>query len=338
MSEFCRILAKAVSKNNLESHEAQSALECIIDGSATPIQAGSLLTALRMKGETTEEICAFLEVMKKHGVKVDAEGEHLVDTAGTGGDGKHTFNISTAAALVASGAGARLAKHGNRAASSRSGSADVLEALGVNIQIGKEENELQLREIGFTFLFAPLFHPAMKNIGPVRKDLGFKTLFNVMGPLLNPANAKRQLIGVYDREILEKMVEAAKRMGMEKVVFASSDIDEISISSPTLIVEVEKEREKRYEINPEDFGFRKRGLEELRVDDSKESAQRIIEVLEGEHGASRDVVLLNAAAAIYASGLSPSIKHGISMAEESIDKRKAIKKLKELKEWKKAQT
>jgi len=324
-------LKKLLQMKDLTEDESALALEYIMQGNANNSQIAAFLTALRIKGETVDEIVGLVKTMRKYSKKVTLtkkpETGNLLDTAGTGGDGSKTFNISTAAAFVAAGAGAVLAKHGNRAASSKSGSADVLEELGVDIDINEEIAKKQLEKMGITFLFAKSYHPAMRFVAPVRKELGFRTIFNVLGPLTNPADAKRQVIGVYDKGIMKKMAEALAKLGTEKTVFLSSDIDEFSISTETSVIEVAGKEIKEYILAPEDFGIERGKIGELQVVDRIESAGVIINVLEGKPGAARDVVVLNAGAAIYACGLAGTIKEGTKLAEKSIDSGKALEKL-----------
>lgn len=325
--EFLTILNKVIAGSNLSEQEAAAALQQIMEGKINATQMAAFLTALKVKGETAEEIAAFAKTMRKNGIRIAPGVKHLVDTAGTGGDGSRTFNISTCAAFVTAGTGACVAKHGNRAASSQSGSADVLEELGVAIQMDPKTAERQLEQIGIAFLFAPVFHPAMKHVAPVRRELGFKTIFNILGPLTNPAGAKRQLIGVYDKMLLEKMAEALKLLGTEKALLVSSDVDEISISSETNVVEVAGIGITSYTLSPEELGFKRTGIGALQVKDRKESAEVIRKVLKGEQGPARDIVLLNAGAAIYASGIVKDIPAGIRLAEKSVDSGKAMEKL-----------
>lgn len=331
--DFLAVLKKLLEKQHLQKEEAEFALQEIMQGRVNSTQTAAFLTALKMKGETAEEIAAFAKIMRENAVTIAPKVNNLIDTAGTGGDGSSTFNISTCAAFVAAGAGASVAKHGNRAASSKSGSADVLEQLGVDINIDSKTAQKQLETIGITFLFAPFYHPAMKFVAPVRKELGFKTVFNILGPLTNPANAKRQLIGVYDKSLLKKMAEVLELLGTEKALVVSSNIDEISISSDTEIYEVCGGSITNYKIAPEDFGFKRAALEAIRVEDKIKSAEKMLNALKGKDGVARDVVLLNAGAAIYASGIAGSIGEGISLAERSIDSGKTMEKLELLRDF-----
>ena len=352
--EFLQLLNKLMTKKDLLEEEVAFALEEIMYGKINNSQIAVFLTALKIKGETEKEIAAFAKVMRKNAIKIEPKVSSLVDTSGTGGDGSKTFNISTCAAFVAAGAGASVAKHGNRAASSKSGSADVLEELGVNILSDAKNVKKQLETIGIAFLFAPAFHPAMKHVASVRKELSFKTIFNVLGPLTNPANAKRQLIGVYpepnkkfgsaysqpandceyDKSLLKKLADVLKLLKTEKTLLVSSDIDEISISSETEVYEVASGEIKNYSIEPEDFGFKRTGLDVIRVEDKTKSAEVILSVLKGKNGPATDIVLLNAGAAIYASGIANNIKQGISLAEKSIDSGNALAKLELLRNFK----
>ena len=332
--EFLQILHKLIDKENLTDDEAAFALEEIMQGKINNAQIAAFLTGLKIKGESIEEIAAFVKIMRKNAINFFPKVKNLVDTAGTGGDGSKTFNISTCAAFVAAGAGANVAKHGNRAASSKSGSADVLEELGINSITEPTIAEKQLEGIGITFLFAPAFHHAMKFVAPVRKELGFKTVFNILGPLTNPAGAKRQLIGAYDKSLLKKLAEVLKLLGTEKTLLVSSDIDEISICSETELYEITNGEIKNYNIIPEDFGFTRSSLDAIRVEDKTKSAEVLLNVLKGRDGAARDIVLLNSGAAIYASGIANNIQQGISLAEKSIDSGKALEKLELLRNFK----
>jgi len=332
--EFLQILNKLMTKKDLLEDEAAFALEEIMQGKINNSQIASFLTSLKSKGESIEEIVAFVKIMRKNAINFSPKVKYLIDTAGTGGDGSKTFNISTCVAFVAAGAGASVAKHGNRAASSKSGSADVLEQLGMKIISDPVIAEKQLEDIGITFLFAPVFNPSMKHVASVRKELGFKTIFNVLGPLTNPASAKRQIIGVYDKLFLKKLASVLKILGTEKTLLVSSDIDEISISSETDVYEITSDEIKNYSISPEEFGFKRTDLDTIQVEDKTKSAEVLLNVLKGKNGAARDIVLLNAGAAIYASGIANSIQQGVSLAEKSIDSGKSLEKLELLRDFK----
>ncbi|MBI5635791.1 anthranilate phosphoribosyltransferase [Candidatus Micrarchaeota archaeon] len=331
--DFPALLKLVVEKHNLTVEQSSLALDLILAGKATPVQISSFLTALKLKGETVDEITGFVQSVRKNAVAANLDSSNLVDTAGTGGDGTKTFNISTCAAIVASAVpGVKVAKHGNRAASSKCGSADVLEELGVKIAFDAQSAKKFFDETGFVFLFAPAFHPALKIVAPIRRELGFKTVFNILGPLSNPAGAKRQLLGVFDKSAATKMARVLKNLGCEKAIVVSSDTDELSLSSKTMVLEVENGEVKQYEVSPEDFGFSKQPLDSLVVSDRKQSAQKILSVLSADSGAARDIVLLNAGAAVYASGVANSIKEGIELAKKAVDSGAAMKKLELLKE------
>lgn len=331
MAEFSQILGKLMVRTDLSAIDAESAMNAIMAGAVPNAQVAAFLTALKMKGETAEEIAAFARAMRKNMISIDPKCENLVDTCGTGGDGRCTFNISTCSAMVASACGAKVAKHGNRAASSKSGSADVLEELGIKIAVGPYEAKRMIETRGFAFLFAPAFHPAMKNVANVRKELGFRTVFNILGPLANPANAKRQVIGVFDKETAGKMFMALRILGTERALVVSSDTDEISISSDTEVCELNNGKITNYSVSPEDFGFKCADISELVVADKKESAGIILDVLGGKkNGAARDVVLLNAGATLYVGGIAANIQEGIALADKAIESGKAMEKLEEL--------
>ncbi len=327
-------ITKVVEGNDLTREEARETFDEIMNGEATAAQISALITALRMKGETVDEITGAAEsmgaVVAEVKPKVDAE---LLDVVGTGGDKKNTFNISTASAIVAAGAGCYVAKHGNRAVSSGSGAADVLEKLGVKIDCKNEKNAELIEKVGIAFLFAPCHHPAMKHaIGP-RKEIGIRTIFNILGPITNPANAKTFLLGVYDLGLAEKLANVLANMGLKKalVVHGNDGCDEISISDSTTVFEVENGKVGKSEISPEDFGLEKGKENDLVVNSIEESANTIKGILSGkEKGAKRNTVLLNAGAAIYANGKAGSIKEGIELAKKSIDSGKAREKLENL--------
>jgi anthranilate phosphoribosyltransferase len=328
--EMLDILTKLIGQQNLSSQEAEFSMERLMDGSMGEARGAAFLSALAIKGETPDEIASFARVMRKRSLHLENAPSNLVDTAGTGGDGSGSFNISTCSALVAAGAGAKVAKHGNRAASSKSGSADVLESLGINIRANSYMAEQQLADIGICFLFAPSFHPAMKNVAPIRKSLGFRTIFNILGPLTNPAGAERQVIGIFDRQLLQKMAEVVRDLGTKRTLLLSSDMDEISVSSETSVFEINRDNISQQTISPEEFGISRSDITDLRAADPRDSARIIMEVLNGKAGACRDVVILNSAAAIYAGGLCNSIKEGIGLAEKSIDSGSALEKLNSL--------
>jgi len=293
------LIEKLVQKKDLTFDESKSAMTLIMEGEASPSQFGSLITALRMKGETVDEVSGMASVMRSMSLHVQSEND-LIDTCGTGGDGFGTFNISTAAAFVAAGAGQKIAKHGNRAMSSKSGSADVLEALGVNIQLLPEQISKCIEETGFGFMFAQSFHPSMKYAAGPRREMGIRTVFNLLGPLTNPAGAARQVIGVADPSIGELMAKALGKLGSEKalVVHGDDGLDEITISTSSTVWELERGHVKKYQIRPQDFGLAVSSLDQIKADNAIESATLIRTVLAGEKSAARDIVLLNAGASL----------------------------------------
>jgi anthranilate phosphoribosyltransferase len=313
-------LKKAAAGEALGAGEAERALEEIMEGTTDPAVTAALLTALRVRGESVGEIVGFARTMRRFAAKVEAP-EDVVDTCGTGGDAKGTINISTAAAFVARGAGVVIAKHGNRAATSRAGSADVLEALGAEIGLEPEEVGRCIREVGIGFMFARTHHPAMRFVAPVRAELPFRTVFNLLGPLTNPAGAKRQLVGVFHGSYVRPVAEALRQLGTEKalVVHGRDGLDEITVTGPTFIAEVSNGVVTEYELSPERFDLPRHAPDGLLGGDAHLNARVLRDVLSGEEqGAARDVVLLNAGAAIYISGHATTIEEGVRLAEESI--------------------
>lgn len=305
-----------LQKRDLSSDEMTDVMRLIMTGQATPAQIGGFLIGLRMKIETVEEIAAAAGVMRELSARVDIEMEHLVDTCGTGGDGSGTFNISTASAIVAAAAGAKVAKHGNRAATSKSGSADVLEKAGVKIDLSPDRVASCIAQCGVGFMFAPMHHSAMKHaVGP-RKEMGARTVFNVLGPLTNPAGAPNQVLGVFDGSLIEPLAQVLKRLGSRHVlvVHAADGLDEISIAAETHIAELKNGEVSRYSITPEQFGFLRSSLDSLKVDDAESSLAMIRSVLNNTPGAARDIVALNAGAAIYTSGITDSLADGVKRA------------------------
>lgn len=324
-------ISDVVEGKDLSRKEAKEVFDEIMQGKATDAQIAALLVALRMKGETSDEISGAAESMKAVVAKVEPGiKEKLLDVVGTGGDQKGTINVSTAAAIVAAGAGCVVAKHGNRSVSSRSGAADVLQQLGVKIELTNVQNARLIENIGIAFLFAPMHHPAMKYaIGP-RKEIGVRTIFNIVGPITNPANAKTCLLGTYSGELAEKIANTFVAIGIEKalVVHGDDGCDEISLCSPTTVFEVGKGKVKKYKIRPEEFGFKRCKEKDVCVADVVESASDIRKIFEGKlEGPKRDIIALNAGAAIYANRKAKSIKEGIKMAEKSIDSKAALEKL-----------
>jgi anthranilate phosphoribosyltransferase len=327
---------KLVEGEDLTRAEAEAAMNAIMTGEATPAQVGSFLTALRVKGETVEEIAGFAQVMrsKVNRVQIPAGlNRTVVDVVGTGGDGQCTFNISTSAAFVVAGAGAAVAKHGNRAASSKCGSADVLEALGVNINLTSEQVSACIEAAGFGFMFAPLFHPSMKYAAPVRREIGIRTVFNILGPLTNPAGVNRQLIGVPGEQVAMKIAQALAQLGTEHalVIHSHDGLDELSIAAENHVYEVKKDGTvKEYTLKPEDVGLSRAPKETMLGGTAQENAAITMRVLEGEKGAQRDTVLLNAAAALVAADMATDFRQGIEQAIAAIDNGSAIEVLKKL--------
>ena len=314
---------------DLNREDMHSVMQTIMQGNATSAQIGGLLVALRIKGETVDEITAAAEVMRKLVAKVDVDKTNLVDTCGTGGDSSNTFNISTTSAFVVAASGARVAKHGNRSVSSKSGSADVLEAAGINIELDEEQVASCIEDVGIGFMFAPMHHSAMKHaIGP-RRELGVRTLFNILGPLTNPAAAPNQVIGVFSRKWLNPLAETLKQLGSNHVLVVHSEdgMDEISISTKTFITELKNGEIKNYEISPDNFGIKKHNIAELSVYNINESLTMMKSVLDNNDNAAKAIVSINAGAAIYAAGISDSIKDGIDKALDVIESGAAKKKL-----------
>jgi anthranilate phosphoribosyltransferase len=319
-------------RRDLGGDEMRSVMRLIMTGQATPAQVGGFLVGLRMKGETVDEIAAAAGVMRELATHVEVNGPHLVDTCGTGGDGASTFNISTASALVTAAAGGRVAKHGNRSVSSKSGSADVLEAAGVRLDLTPSQVAACIDRVGVGFLFAPRHHGAMKHaIGP-RREMGIRTVFNLLGPLTNPADAPNQVLGVFSSQWLEPLAQVLKQLGSEHVlvVHAEDGLDEISVGAPTRVAELKNGEISVYTILPEDFGVQRASLSMLAVDNAAQSLAMIRRVLDNETGPARDIVMLNAGAAIYAAGLVTSLAAGMARASEVLGNGKARETLDEL--------
>jgi anthranilate phosphoribosyltransferase len=329
-------IKRVVDGHHLERDEMHDVFASVMDGQATDVQKSAFLIALRMKGETPEEITGAAMAMRERVTPLDLPDdglrESLVDTCGTGGDGRGTFNISTIAALVASGAGANVAKHGNRAVSSSCGSADLLSALGVYIDLDAPRMAQVLRRVGIAFLFAPKLHPAMSAVAGVRKELGVRTIFNVLGPLTNPAFARRQVLGVYADRLVETVARVLAALGAEHalVVHSRDGLDEISLSAPTHVCEVRNGEVRSFELTPEELGMRTHAIESFAGGDIGRNAAIARSVLGGEEGVRHDIVAANAGAALYVAGLAPTIRDGVAMAGESIRGRRALAKLEEL--------
>ena len=317
-----------VSGRSLSMDDASAVMRQMMLGEATPAQLGAFLTALRLKGEATEEIAGMATVMREFSLKVNVEGM-LVDSVGTGGDGQNTFNISTAAAFVAAGAGLKVAKHGNRAASSKCGAADVLEALGVRIDLPPEGVERCINEGGIGFMFAPAFHPSMRHAAPVRREIGIRTVFNILGPLTNPAAAQSQLIGVAFPELGERMAEVMRLLNTRHslVVHGEGGLDEIALSGKTSVWEVKHGEVTQWTLEAGEFGLDAAPIEAIRGGDREENADTMKRLLRGEPGPIRDVVLLNSAGVLLAADAVANVKEGVTLAAHSIDSRAALEKL-----------
>jgi anthranilate phosphoribosyltransferase len=340
------VLAELIKGKDLSQEEAKGVFSSILEGRPTPSQIASLLTALRLKGETVEEITGAALALRKKVLKVNSrhtavsidrdeinvDEETIVDTCGTGGDGTLTFNVSTATAFVVAGAGLKVAKHGNRAVSSLCGSADVVEELGINLDLTVSDAEICLKELGIVFLYAPLFNGAMRHVASIRRELGFRTIFNILGPLTNPAGAQVQVLGVYHPSLTHKLAEVLKRLGTRDafVVYGEGTLDEISICGPTRVSRLRKGEIEDLELTPEDLGFRRVPVSEIRGGDAQQNAKIIREILDGEKGAKRDMVLMNAAAAFVSAGLDGDLLTGIERAKHSIDSGSAKEKLEAL--------
>lgn len=342
MSVITEALKLIVEKKDLSASMMQQVMEEIMDGKATHAQIGAFLTGLRMKGETVEEITGAAVVMREKAKRISPNlktGEFLVDIVGTGGDQSGTFNVSTTSAFVAAGAGLKVAKHGNRSVSSRSGSADLLEELGVNLLVDPSVVEKCIEEIGLGFLFAPTLHPAMKNVIGPRREMGIRTVFNVLGPLTNPAGAQVELMGVFAPSLCEKMARVLGRLGAKRawVVHGHGGMDELSISGPSLVAHWNGQDVETFEVTPKDFDLNEAPLQEIMGGDPKENAQITLSILNGEKGPKRDMVVMNAGAAIYMAGVASDLKEASLKAQESIDSGKAKQVLERLVEMTKAE-
>jgi anthranilate phosphoribosyltransferase len=323
-----------VSGNSLNKEDAALVMSEIMEGKATPSQIGAFLTAMRIKGETAEEIAGLAGVMREKALRVNIN-EPVVDTCGTGGDGTGTINISTAAAFVAAGTGVKIAKHGNRAASSQCGSADVLEALGVKIELKPEQVQECLEEVGIGFMFAQAFHPAMKYVAPSRREIGIRTVFNILGPLTNPAGAKAQVLGVANKELIGKMAVVLRILGCQHalVVHGGDGLDEVTTTTKTFIAELKNNDIKNYEITPEMMGLKQADTGSLKGGTAQENADLLTSILSGKKGPQYDIVLANAAAALVAGDKVPNIQEGVVLAKEVINNGRALRKLEQLIEF-----
>lgn len=331
------VIQKLIDRKHLHSDEARAVMDEILSGSASEAQIASFLTALRMKGETSEELVGFARVMREKAEPFwDGDVLPVLDTCGTGGDRSGTFNISTAAAFVVAGAGIRVAKHGNRSATSQCGSADVMEALGIDIQLPVSRLRAAVADLGIGFLFAQRFHRSMKHVAVVRSQLKVRTVFNILGPLANPASARFQVVGVFSPTLQELMAQSLAGLGLEHafVVHSHDGMDEISISAPTSITEMRRGDSKTFTISPEDFGVAVAPATVLRGGDATENAAIIHSILKGEQGPRREVVLINAAPAVVAAGAAKDFKEAFRIAASSIDSGAALKRLNALRDWK----
>ena len=326
-------LQRTIEHREIFHDEMLHLMRMIMKGEISPLMVAAITTGLRVKKETIGEITAAAQVMREMSTKVPVQdATHLVDIVGTGGDGSHTFNISTCAMFVAAAAGAKVAKHGGRSVSSKSGSADAVEALGINLNLTPEQIAHSIAEVGIGFMFAPNHHPAMKNVAPVRKEMGVKTFFNILGPLTNPAGAPNVLMGVFHPDLVGIQVRALQRLGAEHavVVYGRDGMDEVSLGAATMVGELKGGEIREYEIHPEDFGLQMMSNRALKVDTPEQSVAMLRGVLAGEAGAPRDVVLLNAGVALYAAGVVPTMREGVERARAAIDSGAAESKLAQL--------
>ena len=324
-------IAELVEGRDLSQEDAAQVMNEIMEGEATPAQIGAFVTALRIKGETVAEITGMAQTMRANSLKVQADvsGESLVDTAGTGGDGQNTMNISTAAAVVAAAAGAKVAKHGNRGASSVCGSADILEASGVKVDVAPDGVKRCIEQIGIGFMFAPIFHPSMRHAAVPRREIGIRTVFNIMGPLTNPAGAGAQVLGVADPSYGDKMARVLGRLGTNRamVVYGEDGMDELSITGPTQVWELSDGQVNSYSITPEDAGLKRASLDDIRGGSLERNLELFRDVLQGASGPAQDVVVLNAAATLVVAGKADDLHSGVSMAREAINSGAAREKL-----------
>lgn len=330
------LLKKVVEGEDLTRSEASRAMEFMLGGSASPVIVSAFLTALRVKGETVDEIVGCTEMMKLKGGSVKLDTDDYLEFVGTGGDGTNTFNISTTSIFVCAAAGVKIAKHGNRAATSKSGASNLLEGLGANINLEPKQVEDCIRNIGMGFMNAMIFHKAMKNVGPIRSELGFRTIFNMLGPLSNPSNAKHQIIGVFSSDILPVFAKVMREMGADRamVVHGSDGMDEITITGKTYVNEIKDSEILEYEIDPKDYGIEYAPIESIRGGDGNENAKIARSIFDGtETGPKRDIIILNSAAGIYIGGAADSYGEAVNIARETISSGKALAKLNEFVEY-----
>ncbi len=332
MDTMKRALQSLFNHQDLSHEQMTEIMRCIMTGDATEAQIGAFLAALRMKGETVTEITAAAEVMRALATPVKVDSSEVIDIVGTGGDGLNTFNISTATSLVVAAAGAKVAKHGNRSVSSSSGSADLLEMAGVNLELSPEQVGTCIQQVGIGFMFAPAHHSAMKYAITPRKEMGVRTIFNVLGPLTNPAGAKKQLLGVFSPDLVYPLAEVLRNLGSERVMVVCADdgMDEISLAAPTQVAELKDGKIESYTITPEDMGIQTQSLDSLLVDDASQSLETVCGVLQDRENAARDIVVLNSAAALYVAGLAEDLPTAAKLAAMTIQSGDASNKLSEL--------
>jgi len=325
-------IAAVIEKRDLTTDEMQSVMRLIMTGEASDAQIGGFLVGLRMKGESVEEITGAAQALREMVTRVHVEDPHLVDTCGTGGDGASIFNVSTAGAFVVAAAQGKVAKHGGRSVSSKSGSADLLEAAGINMALTPEQLALCIKEVGLGFMFAPDYHSAMKHVAGPRREMGVRTIFNVLGPLTNPALVKNQVLGVFSRALMRPLAEVLQRLGSEHVlvVHSADGLDEISIADETYVVELKEGEIVEYTISPEEFGLQRSALDELMVNDPENSLKLIKQALKSGDGPAADIIALNAGAALYASNIANTLKEGVLSAQDAIDSGLALEKMSEL--------
>jgi anthranilate phosphoribosyltransferase len=324
-----KYINKVKAGYNLTEIEMIDCVDKIMTGEVSDILIASFLTAMTIKGESIEEITGGAKVLREKAVPMNLEDLYTIDTCGTGGDGHSTYNISTAASLITAAAGIPVVKHGNRSISSKCGSADVLEALGINIDLTPQQAKLMVRDIGICFLFAPKYHHAMRHVAPVRRQLGFRTIFNILGPLANPARAKTQIVGVYDENMMDKMAHVLRNLGVERalIVHGKDGLDELTITCNSKVTQLNNKSIKHYEINPTMYKIEKAEIKDIAGGTAQENAEIIIRLLDGEKNAKRDILILNAGASIYIGGKADSIEEGIEIARDMIDSGKAKLKL-----------
>ncbi len=326
-------LSRIIERQEIQNDEMLSLMRQIMQGEVSPVLIAAIITGLRVKKETVGEISAAAQVMREFATPVEvSNSSYLVDTCGTGGDATHTFNISTASAFVTAAAGARVAKHGGRSVSSKSGSADVLEALGVNLNQTPQQVAQSISEIGVGFMFAPNYHGAMKHAAPVRRELGIKTMFNILGPLTNPADAKNQVLGVFSADLVSTLAHVLHQLGSQHVLIVNGKdgLDEITITGETNVGELKQDKVVEYTIRPENFGLHTASIDTIQVTDCDQAKAMLLSVLENHVGPARDIVMMNAGAAIYAAGVSDSLEQGVEKARQAIESGAALKKLNEL--------